>query len=402
MSVVSPVGERLSHLAALPFTGWTAIGLPLALASWVALRRLPTPAAREWWLAAVSVLAIACWTSARLAVAWIAFGMAFRAVAEARCPPGLRMAALGALVVAGVALPVAGIPWLVAQGGHAHALTAFASNVALLRLWAYAADRRRGGLTALPLRRYLVSVFFFPTFVNGPIEVARSLPRAWPVPSRADLVAGLRRVFAGGLLMVLVVLLFPPGWTSSLAHGPTASPGRLWLWAAMLWAWFFLSFAAWSEVAIGLGRLCGRTVQENFDRPWCARDVAEFWRRWHISLGLWLRDYVYVPLGGGRACRVRNVFAVFAVSAAWHVWGTTKLLGLGLYPPAAWSGLALWGAVHALAVAFAPRPTADPTGLWRLATAAFVSWAWIPFFLPASVPPLAGVRMLLRMLFPWW
>lgn len=402
MSVVPLLGQRLSHLLALPFSAWTMLGLALALVCWVVLRRLPTSAARERWLAGASLLAVALATSAWLALAWLAFALTFRTATEAPWPSGLRWLAVGALLATGVLVPIIAIPWLAAQPGHAHALTAFASNVALLRFWAYAVDRHRRRVPVAPLRRYLVATFFFPTFVNGPVEAARALPESWPVPTRRDLAIGLRRVLLGSLLMVAVVLLFPAGWTSVLTEGPTAPAGRLWSWAAALWVWFFLSFAAWSEVAIGLGRLCGRTVQENFDHPWRALGVADFWRRWHISLGLWLRDYVYIPLGGGRARRVRNVLVVFAVSAAWHVWGTTKLVGLGFYPPRAWGGLALWGLVHTLAVAFAPRPRADPTGLWRLATFAFVSWAWIPFFLPASVPPAAGVRMLLRMLLPWW
>src|SRR5207237_844277 len=104
---------------------------------------------------------------------------------------------------------------------------------------------------------------------------------------------------------------------AGLAGGAEAPTGRIWLWGALLYAWFYLSFSAWSDVAIGVGALCGRRVQENFAYPWAAIDPADFWRRWHISLGLWLRDYVYIPLVGNRRHRGANVLAPFGVSAAW-------------------------------------------------------------------------------------
>jgi D-alanyl-lipoteichoic acid acyltransferase DltB (MBOAT superfamily) len=149
--------------------------------------------------------------------------------------------------------------------------------------------------------------------------------------------------------------------------------------AVLLWLWFYASFSAWSDLAIGAARLCGRTVPENFDRPWRAADPSDFWRRWHVSFGCWLRDYVYVPLGGSRRGRARNVALTFLVSACWHVWGTLKLLGPGYYPPLAWTGLLLWGALHAAAVIAVPRLRRRP-GTWSartlwLGTVAFLALA---------------------------
>ena len=168
----------------------------------------------------------------------------------------------------------------------------------------------------------------------------------------------------------------------------------------LLYVWFYLSFSAWSDVAIGLARLCGRTVRENFDRPWDATDPADFWRRWHVSFGVWLRDHVYIPLGGNRRHRTLNVVAVFAVSAAWHVWGTLKLLGFGFYPPRAWIGFFVWGALHALAVVAWPRPGAERATLSRVATFLFAALAWMPFFAPPDVGWAGMARMLARMLVP--
>jgi alginate O-acetyltransferase complex protein AlgI len=182
---------------------------------------------------------------------------------------------------------------------------------------------------------------------------------------------------------------------------------QLWLWAVRLYVWFYLSFSAWTEVSIGLARLCGRRdVIENFDQPWLAQDPGDFWRRWHVSFGVWLRNQVYIPLGGNRRHRIGNVAAVFAVSAAWHVWGSLKLLGFGYYPPHAWIGFAVWGLLHAVAVTLAGgRASRSPRGgvalaAARLATFLFAALAWVPFFTPAGVSWRGMARMLARMVLP--
>jgi alginate O-acetyltransferase complex protein AlgI len=220
-----------------------------------------------------------------------------------------------------------------------------------------------------------------------------------------DVRAGLARVATGGLRIVAAGLLMPLDGTAFLAQGPDLPALTLWLWAARLYVWFYLSFSAWTDVSIGLARLCGRRdVIENFDRPWLATDPGDFWRRWHVSLGVWLRDVVYIPLGGNRRHRTLNVFAVFAVSAAWHVWGTLKLLGFGYYPVRAWIGFATWGLLHAIAVGATRRlpPARTPVALQvrRVLTFLFAAFAWVPFFMPSGVSFGGMLRMLGRMLVP--
>jgi D-alanyl-lipoteichoic acid acyltransferase DltB (MBOAT superfamily) len=207
--------------------------------------------------------------------------------------------------------------------------------------------------------------------------------------------------------MLVVALALPPGWTARLGGLPEMSWLEVWATAGLLWIWFYASFSAWSDLAIGAARLCGRRVPENFDRPWRATDPADFWRRWHVSFGHWLRDYVYIPLGGSRRRRVRNVLVTFLVSALWHVWGTLKLLGLGYYPPVAWTGFLLWGVLHAGGVLVAPRlaRSVDGPGPWKVrvasvATFAFAAFCWVPFFTPAGVTPQALLRTLGFMLCP--
>ena len=98
----------------------------------------------------------------------------------------------------------------------------------------------------------------------------------------------------------------------------------------------YCDFSGYSDIAIGTARLLGFKVMRNFNYPYFSRDIAEFWRRWHISLSSWFRDYLYIPLGGSRGgtwMKIRNVFIIFLVSGFWHganwtflVWGFLNAL----------------------------------------------------------------------------
>jgi hypothetical protein len=92
----------------------------------------------------------------------------------------------------------------------------------------------------------------------------------------------------------------------------------------------YLGFTAWSESAIACGRLCGIVLPENFDYAHRSYGVADFWRRWNIRLGWWMREYIYLPLGGSRRYLVRNTIAVFLATAVYHHIGGLKLLGPAL------------------------------------------------------------------------
>jgi D-alanyl-lipoteichoic acid acyltransferase DltB (MBOAT superfamily) len=273
--------------------------------------------------------------------------------------------------------------------------------MAILRFWAYAVDRWRQAVPALSLTHHLLAQLFFPTFVNGPVESVRRLAGPWPRPTSDDLRHGAARALYGVVKMVLVALVFPADWMSDLGRLGTMTVVERWGWAVALYGWFFLGFSAWSDVAIGLARICGHVAPENFDAPWRATTVVDFWHRWHVSFGVWLRDYVYIPLGGNRRHRWLNVLATFVVSAAWHVWGTLKLLGFGYFPVSAWSGFLLWGMLHAFAVLATRRHPDDGGRAWvaRGLVFLFAAWAWIPFFRPANLSTWTLVESLARM---WW
>jgi D-alanyl-lipoteichoic acid acyltransferase DltB (MBOAT superfamily) len=393
---------RGRHLLSLLFTHWTLLGVALALVVWAVARRARDVRARETALLVASVTALVVLGSLPLTLALVVFALLFWAAVEVEPAP---LGAVVALVLL-VALVVAPIFWIDAIGGfglRVRELVAFATNVLWLRCWAYLLDRRRSGAPRLAPGRFLLSIVFFPTAVQGPIEAPHAFTRQWEPPA---LLPGLARVVLGVAKLVLVEALFEPGWTGGLAFAGLDGTPRLWLWGVRLYVWFYLVFSAWSDVAIGLARCCGRVVPENFDRPWLARDPAEFWRRWHVSLGHWLRDYVYIPLGGGRRRRALNVLLTFLVSAAWHIWGSVKFLGMGLFGPHAWDGFLLWGLLNAAGV-LASRPIAawhaaggGRVALARTATFLFAAFCWIPFFMPSGVTLETCLHMLARMLWP--
>ncbi len=367
---------------------------------------------REWGLAALSVLMLGLLGSFQIAAAATLFSLLFFGCVER--VPG-RSGTIAASVLAALLLAYpAFLPdaWLAGNTGQMREFWAFATNVWWLRCVAYLIDRHWRGIAPRSLREFLLATLFFPTFVNGPIETTEQLAAgrsAGPaVETWADLKSWLRAAWPllGRLLLgcsKVLVAGFYLGRANDLIFatgGEAVTAQRLWLWTFELYFQFYIVFSGWSDVAIAFGRLLGFEVLENFDRPWRARSVAEFWRRWHISFGVWLRNYVYIPLGGNRRHGSLNVLAVFLASGLWHVWGALKVLGLDAYPPSAWLGFVAWGLMNGLAV-LAARWWDEARGLdslratlrlrlpapLRLFSAqlfafVFVSVAWIPFFLP--------------------
>lgn len=182
-------------------------------------------------------------------------------------------------------------------------------------------------------------VGFFPQLVAGPIERATNLlpqfasPRAFSTPQAVD---GLRQILWG--LFKKVVIADNCAEQVDRIFGSYASlDGSTLLLGAVLFAFqIYGDFSGYSDIAIGTARLFGFSLMRNFAFPYFSRDIAEFWRRWHISLSTWFRDYLYVPLGGSRggtAMKVRNTFIIFLVSGFWHganwtfiVWGALNAI----------------------------------------------------------------------------
>jgi D-alanyl-lipoteichoic acid acyltransferase DltB (MBOAT superfamily) len=186
---------------------------------------------------------------------------------------------------------------------------------------------------------YALFVSFFPLLVAGPIERATHLlpqlqrPRRFEASRAAD---GLRQVLWG--MFKKVVIADNCAEQVDLIFGAHADlSGSTLLLGAVLFAFqIYGDFSGYSDIALGTARLMGIELLQNFSFPYFSRDIAEFWRRWHISLSSWFRDYLYVPLGGSRggtAMRVRNTFIIFLVSGFWHganwtfvIWGALNAL----------------------------------------------------------------------------
>ena len=227
---------------------------------------------------------------------------------------------------------------------------------------------------------FFAFIAFFPQLVAGPIERATNLlpqflkNRTFQYEQGVD---GLRQIL-WGLFKKMVI-----------ADTCAVFVNRIWAtyevqnsWVLILGAILFTfqiygDFSGYSDIAIGTAKLFGIKLMRNFNSPYFSRDIAEFWRRWHISLTTWFRDYVYIPLGGSRVNKakiIRNTFVIFLVSGLWH--------------GANWTFLA-WGAFHALL--FLPlilsgrnRRYTDQPVTWRhlaqiVCTFVLVVFGWILF-----------------------
>ena len=199
-----------------------------------------------------------------------------------------------------------------------------------------------------PAQRDIVAfgayVTMFPQLVAGPIvryrEVAAELKER--VNTTADFAAGAGRFTVGLAKKVLLANSIGALWDAELA---AQSAGMLtafggWLGIAAYGFQIYFDFSGYSDMAIGMGRMLGFHFPENFARPYTAASVTEFWRRWHISLTTWFREYLYIPLGGSRrgtARTVRNIFIVWLCTGFWHgaswnfiLWGLHFFLWLML------------------------------------------------------------------------
>lgn len=409
------------------FVHFTLYGALLA-ALVVAASALPSRA-RSWVLVAASLASIALLGSVSLALAALGFSLVLYTVTE-RVPGLVGTGFAWGLIVALAAYPAL-LPADVLTGNTSDMAEfwAFATNVWWLRCVAYVVDRRARDVPPRTVDEFLVATLFFPTFVNGPIETTEQLAahrRKGPAVDTWDELrayasqlpgCGLRLGWGVAKVLLATFYLGQDNETIFATSGTSVGHVRLWLWAAELYITFYVIFSGWTDVAIALGRIVGYELQENFDAPWKARSVGDFWRRWHISFGLWLRNYIYIPLGGNRRHAWMNVLITFLASGLWHVWGALKVLGIEGYPPIAWTGFIVWGLANGLGQIagrqWSNSATLEPARSFvrenvpalvrdranQAMAFAFVSLAWIPFFLPPWIEPGAFWRILGRMFY---
>lgn len=272
----------------------------------------------------------------------------------------------------------------------------------------YVVDVYRGTAPAnRSFLRHALFLSFFPQVLSGPIpRAAQLMPQldAAAAPTWDDLRAGCVRFLWGAWKKT--VLADRLGLFTATVFAAPGNFGRLQLaMAAVAFSLqIYCDFSAYSDMALGVARMLGITLMENFRAPYFARSIQGFWRRWHISLSTWFRDYLYIPLGGnrrGRLCKWRNLLLVFALSGLWHGAGLTFLVwGLlnGLYQVVGeWTLPLRRRARAALRIPEEGRLTR-----WAQVGITFVlaTLAWV-FFQSADLPTaLAFLGGLFRG--PWW
>ncbi|MDB5275538.1 MAG: acyltransferase [Ferruginibacter sp.] len=186
---------------------------------------------------------------------------------------------------------------------------------------------------------YSVFVSFFPLLVAGPIERATHLlpqilkKRTFDYAKAID---GLRQIL-WGLFKKIVIADNCAEYANTIFNNSAAYSGSTLIFGALFFTFqIYCDFSGYSDIALGTARLFGIDLLRNFAFPYFSRDIAEFWRRWHISLSSWFKDYLYIPLGGSKGgiwFKVRNTFIIFLVSGFWHganwtfiVWGLLNAL----------------------------------------------------------------------------
>lgn len=248
---------------------------------------------------------------------------------------------------------------------------------------AFLVDVHRGITAPSGWARYAFFVSFFPQLIAGPIvhhsEIFNQLDRARGHAVAQDLALGVL-IFGIGLVKKLLIADSLAVHANALFDGGAGAPGSYAAWTglACYTLQIYFDFSGYSDMAIGLARMFGIKLPVNFDSPYKATSIIDFWRRWHITLSRFLRDYLYIPLGGNRRGRARRYLNLLI----------TMLLG-GLWHGAGW-GFVLWGLIHGALLA--ANHLLDEVVPWRgnrytrfagwLVTLLCVMLAWVPFRAP--------------------
>lgn len=243
------------------------------------------------------------------------------------------------------------------------------------KIISYLADIYKGKIDAEKyFGYYALYISFFPQILCGPIERAdHFIPQLkYGCKYEEKLAAeGMERIIIG-LFKKLVIADRLALYVGTVFDAPTAYPGLASIMAAFFYAiQLYCDFSGYSDMAIGMGQMLGIRTRENFQYPYFSRSIKEFWTRWHISLSGWLRDYIYIPLGGNRKGKMRkqfNTLAVFLVSGIWH--------GSSL-------NFVFWGALHGLWNMIS-TPKKEDSPVWRkflqgVITFCGVTFTWVFF-----------------------
>ena len=256
----------------------------------------------------------------------------------------------------------------------------------------FLADSARGDRPDAGFLPYAAFIAFFPHLIAGPIVRPREIIPQLTSPSfaraRADAIAEGLELFLLGLAKKAVLAdtfaRFADIGFDAAAHGASLTLIEAWCALLAYGLQIYFDFSGYSDMAIGLARALNVRFPLNFDRPYQARDIAAFWRRWHITLGAFLRDYLYIPLGGSRLGEARHRLNLML----------TMLL-CGLWHGAAWR-FVFWGALHGgflvVHAAWSRQKVRLPGPLAQALTLLCVLLAWVPFRSQGMAASLAMLR----------
>lgn len=223
---------------------------------------------------------------------------------------------------------------------------------------------------------YSLYIAFFPQLISGPIARYDAFTKAlqsWQ-PQFSDVLPGLRRFMPGLFIKVLIADPLAQARLDLLSYGGSGAY-EAWLMVLLYSLYLYLDFASYSHMAIGLSQMYGLPAPENFNLPYLAKNITDFWRRWHMSLSSFFRDYVYIPLGGnrkGKGRQILNILIVWALTGLWHGSSLNFLLW-GLY----------YGILLLLEKFFLAKVLEKmPVFLQRLLTFFLVSMGWVLFAFP--------------------
>ena len=208
----------------------------------------------------------------------------------------------------------------------------------IFRALSYTIDVYRGTMDeAKHLGKYALAISFFPQIVSGPIERPNNFLNQIDNTHKFDerrIIEGFQLILIG-LFKKVVIADRLALMVNTVYNDIYSYSGQAYIVATIFFTFqIYFDFSAYSDMAIGCARTLGYDLNKNFNRPYLAKSIAEFWNRWHISLSVWFRDYLYIPLGGNRRGSIRwgiNILVVFLISGLWH--------------GAEWTFI-FWGAIH--------------------------------------------------------
>ncbi|MBL8220578.1 MAG: MBOAT family protein, partial [Bryobacterales bacterium] len=248
---------------------------------------------------------------------------------------------------------------------------------------------------------YALFIAFFPQLVAGPIVRAHEFFANfyhWHKPTALEIRRGIFEILSGLVKKMALADQFAP-LSDAYFSNPAQHPGALAAWGGVtaFAMQIFFDFSGYTDIAIGAARVMGFQFPDNFRRPYFAASITDFWRRWHISLSRWLRDYLYIPLGGNRHGTLRTYRNLLL----------TMLLG-GFWHGASWN-FVIWGGYHGALLSLEKRlGIAESTRWWRIPiTFILVCYGWV-FFRAAT---FADARFVLAQMtqftggdwaLPWW